>query len=408
MATRLRECRDCGLFQKVPLLGPGHVASCLRCEAVLRRGRHDPFNIPLALNLSGLVLLGVACSMSVLQVRSAGMARTVDLISGAASLDQYRMWELAFVVLFTTVVAPLVVLGGNAFVLAGLRLARPPQFLPRLFALTRPLRAWSMIEVYLVGVFIAYTRLRGLARTEIGAALYALAALMVIMIAVDVWLDRQAVWEAIESRGLGRALKTAPQWAIGCEICGLASPSGTTYCPRCHSRLHRRKPYSVQRTWALVIAAAILYVPANTYPVLSATKLGRGGPSTIIEGVIELLNHHLWPLALIVFLASIVVPILKLIGLSTLLLTTQLGRTGRLIHRTKLHRVIALVGRWSMIDIFIGAVLVGLVQFGILATVAPGPGAIAFAAVVVLTMLASESFDPRLMWDAAAPQEWRQ
>ena len=145
----------------------------------------------------------------------------------------------------------------------------------------------------------------------------------------------------------------------------------------------------------------MLYIPANTYPVLTVVRLGAGQPSTILGGVRELVEAGMWPLAALVFFASVAVPVLKLVGLAILLITTHLGSGHSLNDRTVLYRIVDAVGRWSMIDIFMESILVALVQFGTLASVYPGPGAIAFAAVVILTMLASRSFDPRLMWDAA-------
>jgi len=181
-----------------------------------------------------------------------------------------------------------------------------------------------------------------------------------------------------------------------------ANPS---QCPRCGSVLHRRKPDSVARTWAFVIAAAILYIPANTYPVLTVVQLGAGAPSTILGGVRELIASRMYPLAALVLFASVAVPMLKLIGLSIMLVATQTGRAGWLRDRTRLYHIVRWIGRWSMIDIFMESLLGALVRFGTIITIEPGVGAIAFCSVVILTIFAAESFDPRLMWDAARPSE---
>jgi paraquat-inducible protein A len=148
----------------------------------------------------------------------------------------------------------------------------------------------------------------------------------------------------------------------------------------------------------------MLYIPANIYPVLTVVRLGAGQPSTILGGVRELLELGMWPLAALVFFASVVVPVLKLVGLGILLISTQMGTDWALNDRIVLYRIVEAIGRWSMIDIFMESILVALVQFGQLASVYPGPGAVAFAAVVILTMLAARSFDPRLMWDNARPR----
>jgi paraquat-inducible protein A len=254
-----------------------------------------------------------------------------------------------------------------------------------------------------------------MAKVDLGPAIYALGGLMVIMVLADVSLDEQAVWEAMEPpnrRRLAR-MRTVParatpdsahRWRIGCDTCGMVSRAAPGMpCPRCGHRLRERKPHAMQRTCGYALAALILYIPANIYPVLTVVRLGAGSPSTILGGVQELLDYGMWPLALLVFFASVAVPVLKLIGLAILLLTTHLRMTSRMRDRTVLYRIVDAIGRWSMIDIFMESILVALVQFGKIATVYPGPGAIAFAAVVILTMLAARSFDPRLMWDNVQP-----
>ena len=145
----------------------------------------------------------------------------------------------------------------------------------------------------------------------------------------------------------------------------------------------------------------LLYIPANVFPILTLTRLGRGAPSTILGGAQELLDAGMWPLALLVFVASIMVPLFKLLGLSFMLIGMHRGSAWRLEDRTRTYRLVDFIGRWSMIDVFMLATLVGLVQAGVIATIEPGIGAICFGSVVVLTMAATACFDPRLMWDAA-------
>jgi paraquat-inducible protein A len=190
---------------------------------------------------------------------------------------------------------------------------------------------------------------------------------------------------------------------LSCTICDLIVPSTAegTPCPRCRARLHRRKPDAFRRTLALLLAGYLLYIPANLLPVLTLVQVGSVEHNTIMSGVFELIRNDLWPLAVIVFIASIVLPLMKLLGLTWMLIAIQL-RSSHLLHtRTRLFRMIDLIGRWSNIDVFMGAVLLAVLQFGVLTTVRVGPGLLAFAAVVVITMFATVTFDARLMWDAA-------
>ncbi len=172
------------------------------------------------------------------------------------------------------------------------------------------------------------------------------------------------------------------------------------HCPCCQSSLHSRIPHSLSRTWALLLAALILYFPANALPIMTVIYWGEGQPDTILGGVVHLFAEGMWPLALLIFIASVFIPILKLIALFSLLISVHLKMQWRPKDRTVLYRITEFVGRWSMVDIFVIALLVALVQFGNTASVLPNLGALSFAAVVILTMLAAHSFDPRLIWDA--------
>jgi len=171
-------------------------------------------------------------------------------------------------------------------------------------------------------------------------------------------------------------------------------------CPRCGARLHPRRPNSVPRTWALVIAAFIFYIPANVLPVTVTTYLGSTHADTILSGVLYFMRTGSWGIALIIFVASIVVPIVKLIVLSGLLLSVQRRSRWRPRERARLYRITEVVGRWSMLDVFVVTVLVALVRLGYLTSIEAGPGIVYFAAVVVMTMIAAMTFDPRLIWDA--------
>jgi paraquat-inducible protein A len=405
---QLRECPGCGLFQTVPALALGVTAQCARCPTVLRRTSRHSFDHIIALTLTAFVLLVVMCSTTLMSVETSGIRRKADLFSGPAELVRQNMGELAVVIVFVTVLAPLIRLVGMLYVLIRLHEAVPPRHLRTVFAWAERLRPWSMLEVFVFGVFVAYVKLGDLVTIGLAAGVYALLALTFVLIWMDSALDREAVWERLYRTSLRAGSPDLPD-AIGCETCGLVSvprpDEDDPHCPRCDSALHERKPNSVARTWALVIAAAVLYIPANYYPVLSVVQLGAGQPSTILGGVEELVTARQYPLAALVFFASIAVPMLKLFGLSIMLITIQTGRSGWLRDRTRLYHIVRFIGRWSMIDIFMESLLGALVAFGSVITIEPGAGALAFCAVVILTMFAAETFDPRLMWDAAAGRE---
>jgi paraquat-inducible protein A len=207
-----------------------------------------------------------------------------------------------------------------------------------------------------------------------------------------------------------RALSSAASHGLAsCEACGLLSrlqnPGRTAsmHCPRCHAHLHMRKPASLLRTWILLIAAYMLYIPANALPILETRSLlaAEAGDNTIMSGVILFWNDGSWFIAALILFASIVVPLTKLIALTVLAISVHRRAAWQPYQRTRLYRLVEFIGRWSMLDIYVVAISVSLVQLGAFATMRAGLGAVCFGAVVVLTMLAAQAFDPRLIWDSA-------
>lgn len=192
---------------------------------------------------------------------------------------------------------------------------------------------------------------------------------------------------------------------ISCHSCRLlcrlkqGNPHSRQRCPRCGASLHLRKPASLARTWALVLSAIIFYIPANVLPITLTMYMGHVQSDTIISGVIYFMVSGSWHIAMIIFIASILVPLIKLIVLIYLLLSIQFKWLWRPRDRTRLYNLTESVGRWSMLDIFVVTVMVALLRMDALASIEAGPAGFYFAAVVVLTMLAADSFDPRLIWD---------
>jgi paraquat-inducible protein A len=316
------------------------------------------------------------------------------------------MWPLALAVALAGTILPLAKILGMLAILVPVQLGRRPSWIVPAFRWVERLHPWSMMEVYLLGVIVAYVKLQDLASVHPGIALYAFVGSILSMTAGDARFDPHAIWRRLAPQAGPDVLTHRPGTVlVSCEQCDQLIRVGAedlhgSCCPRCGVPLHRRKPDSLNRTWALALTAAILYVPANVLPVMTVISLGRGSPDTIVSGVIELLHAGMWPVALLVFFASITVPVLKLIGLTYLLISVQRRSTARLRDRARIYRIIEGVGRWSMVDVFMIGILAALVALGNLATIEPGAGAIAFCAVVIVTILASMAFDPRLMWDA--------
>lgn len=183
------------------------------------------------------------------------------------------------------------------------------------------------------------------------------------------------------------------------ELNRLEADTASQTCTRCGAIVHERRPNSIVRTWALLLTAMVLYIPANVLPIMTVSALGQGSPDTIMSGVITLLKHGMLPIAAVVFIASILVPTFKLVGIALLLYSVQRHQPLSARQRILMYRFIEFIGRWSMLDIFVIAILVAVVNFGRIASVEANLGAVAFASVVILTMLAALTFDPRLIWD---------
>lgn len=404
VSTPIVACHECGTVHRVHSLLPGAGADCSNCGGTLYSRHRAGLDRILALYVTAAILFVLANAFPFMSLNIEGRTQTTELFSSGLALWHADMGFLAGVVLAFAVLLPALKILAALWVLVPLKLGRRPWLAARSIRLFDRLRPWAMMEVYLLGVMVAYVKLLDLAHIELGPSMYAFVALIVSMVAADAALDDQDLWDKVAPQAT-TALLPPPRGTMlaGCHDCGqvaLVRPGDRhRHCGRCGSALHKRKPDSVARTWALVLTATILYVPANVFPVMTVIYFGRGAPDTIISGVIELLHGGLWPLALLVFVASIMVPVLKLIGLSYLLISVQRGSIARLRDRTFLFRIIEQVGRWSMIDVFMIGILTALVNLGSIATIEPGIGAVCFAGVVIVTMIASMSFDPRLMWD---------
>ncbi|HVJ52700.1 MAG TPA: paraquat-inducible protein A [Aliidongia sp.] len=391
-------CPDCGLAQSVPPLPAHSVASCARCGATLLRRTPGGLTVSLALGLAACFLLLPANLMPLMMVSFQRAERQNLTITGMVSLWSDGFPLLGTLVGLFTVIIPVLWLAALMLSLLLIRYHEKRPWLGRLFRYAELLRPWAMIEVYLLGAVVAYTRIRDVATVEIATGGWALAGFALVVLLIDRVLDRNAVWDAI---GPGVMKGAEAGEVVDCLECSLLAPLSAegTHCPRCGARMHRRKPNSIPLTMAFASAAFLLYIPANILPILRIVRFGREDDATIFSGVRELLSLGLWPLALIVFTASIAVPLIKLTGLTWFLIAIRHGFTRRVLARTRLYRFIEGIGRWSNIDVFMLSILTALVQFGALTRVDAEPGAVAFAAVVVLTMLASRSFDSRLMWD---------
>ena len=432
-SDNLVACHECDLLIQRPPRLRALTAHCPRCRARVSGAAHGRRSLDrlCALTVAALVTYCVALAFPIVALDAAGIASHATIGDAVRALMSNGEPVVAVLVFCTTMLFPLLELAAWLYLLVPLRAGRiPRRFAPVLRGIHR-LRPWSMVEVLMLGVLITIVKLTSLAHVLAGPALFAFGGLTVMLCMLST-IEPARLWEAhdelaalqpgdadhmkpprpdmtrhasprtTESSGSAGMTARTAGW-IACHLCShvqLAHTCGAD-CPRCGSSLHARRPQSVARTGALVTAAALLYIPANLLPVMHATSLGRAEDDTILGGVAYFWASGDWALAAIVFVASVLVPMLKLAILAFQAIAAHRGAQWRPLERARLHRLVERVGRWSMLDVFVVALTIALVHFGSFADITPGPGALAFGAVVVLTMCASMQFDPRLIWDGA-------
>ena len=385
---------------------------CIRCDTLLRILRNisgaDNATRALALVLAALTLFVVANCFPILTLQVEGRSTDATLFSSIEQLVGHNRYFIALLVFVTCVAAPLGQLIGMLYILVPLQSARIPRRAALVYRLIRFLGGWNLLEVLMLGILVSVVKLDAMAAVIPGVALWAYGGLILIGAWIGAALDNELLWENISGNAKpdGRPAFTTRMLYTDCGSCHyLCAISATNNarpvrCPRCESLVYYRKPDAQQRCLALLIAAGVLYIPANLLPVMSVTRFGSTESDTILSGVLYLVSSGSWPLGLVVFVASIVIPGMKLFILSVLLISVRMRLKYARRERTLLYRLIEMIGRWSMVDVYVVSLMSAVVQAPGLAEVETGPGAVAFGAVVVLTVLATQSFDPRLIWDA--------
>lgn len=347
-------CHDCDLLHQARPLPAGAKALCSRCGMLLYQQIPNGTERTLALTLAALLLFFVSNAFPFLSLNIGGRMEENQLFSASLAFFREGMGELGILVFLTSILFPFVTIAGMLYVLLMQSSGYPVPGTAVVYRLVRAVAPWSLIGVFMLGAMVSAAKLLDLATVIPGISLYAFAVLLVVTTAAKVSFDRQLLWSlGSEATPSSPGATAAERGLIGCHTCGLlvARPGHNDrgYCPRCNSPLHGRRTNSVARTWALVCSAWLLLIPANVYPVMTVIRFGQGEPNTITSGVIHLIEAQMWPLALLVFFASFVVPLLKLLVLSFLLITIQKRSRWRPEDRTRLYRATEVIGAWSMV-----------------------------------------------------------
>jgi paraquat-inducible protein A len=407
---RLRACSACDLVSAIPVLRPGEHANCPRCGHVLARRHLHPVQRSIALAVTALLSLMIAVAFPFISMDTNGLDSQILLPQTAATLVNVNQPLVALIVSATAIILPGLYLIGVILMQANVLRRVPRAYSDVIARLFSQLHPWMMADVFIIAALVSLVKLTDIGEVHLGASFWAYCVFAVLLLMTTRSVDIDLLWlklagEPAPDPSIRCGINARDQHVIGCSTCGLVNAIPETQtaspfiCIRCGSTLHKRKPNSLQFTWALLLTAAVLYIPANAYPMMITTSLGKSHSSTIIGGMIELWQHGSEPVAVIIFVASVMVPIIKMVILVILLWLARHPGPLNAEQKTRLYRITELIGRWSMVDVFVVAIMVALIQSGNLMSVLPGPAALAFSAVVITTMLAAMAFDPRLLWD---------
>ena len=408
MSARECVCHECDLLVAVPVLQEGDQALCPRCGDVLAQLPKYPRQRPLVYALTSLIMLLCANFLPFLSINAKGMVNSMSLFQAASVLfsEEYRV--LSVIVYLCMQLLPLTCLLLICYLYLGFRVWRgtPPWAATACRGLFL-LLPWSMVEVFLIGVLVSLIKIASLAEVGIGYGFWCFCVFCVMYLKSILHLDRGWMWDHIRGPMPSLGLLHEGQVALSqgvtcCHGCNGVLSVEHKHCPRCGAKVHARIPHSLEYCVALLITACILYLPANMLPIMVTESLGSETYSTILGGVVLLWNMGSYPIAMVIFVASGLVPITKILTLFWLCYSVSRGDSHHKRGRTRIYRLTEFVGRWSMVDVFVVAILVALIRMGKIMSIYPGSAAMAFAAVVVVTMVAAMLFDPRLIWDSTS------
>ena len=404
LPAHIVDCRECGLRNHIPQLSQGQEAACSRCGHELVRVESNPYIAPLAYTTTTLILLAIVYSQMFLTIEMPGVYSRLTL-PGMMKILIVQDWgflaEVMFIFIFGT---PLLFLLLAFYVY--LALARQ-QFMPYLLYATRTLvrlRNWMMIDVFFISTLVAYIKMYTVSTVTFGPAFWLMFVLGVMLIRTAVSAPEHWVYYQIHHLLHRTPIFPADDKHICCSRCLYFQPAHEEECGVCGTDLFNRRPRSIRISLCFLIAAAILYLPANLLPIMISSNPINLEISTILSGIQYMWNDGDRLIAAIIFSASIVVPTLKILSMAVLLASTRISMPMSIGKMSLLYRATEWIGRWSMIDIFVIILLMSAFHTP-MARVQPGPASIYFCLVVLLTMLSAHFFDPRLLWDKATRQQ---
>ena len=409
-------CPGCDLLLEKITPGHNHSLICPRCRRRLHKDRRNSVQKTLALAATGMLLYIPANFYPLLTFNVLGTDATCSVFTSTLSMFDQGQDFVGSIVVLTGFVFPLLVLSLLFWVSIGIVLDWKARWIPDFLRWYQYLTEWAMTDVYLIGIFVTIIKMSHMAKIKYDTGFFCFIGLVLITIAAQSCIDKPLFWKQIEGdRGDPKENKRFPMDSTArtgreaglvlCHTCHKIMPVSelalekNPQCPRCGEALHPRKLNSITRSSALVLTAMILSLPANLLPIMDVEYLGHPDANTIMDGIIYFFQEGSYGIGAVILTASILVPIFKILGMTLILLSIRFQWTQWLKHKSIMFRFIEFIGRWSMLDIFVIALLCALVQFGYLSTINVASAAFYFTGVVLSTMFAAISFDPRLLWD---------
>ncbi|MCE7576423.1 paraquat-inducible protein A [Aliivibrio fischeri] len=401
--AKFRRCHGCDLVVEVAKVKKKQNAHCPRCNTQLYRGNRISLNSDLAIAIAALLLFIPSHFFPMVTIKLFGVMIPATLPSGTITLMAEGFPMLGLLILFCSSIVPFLVCG--SVVTAHLALRKKWFKTYRLsLSIIQHLKDWMMLDVFLISLAIACFKIQDHADIFIGSGLYGLVLLQFTtsLLLTHVSVRRYwRVWQRKHQQDTEAPIFD-PEHSVHCEHCHFTQQKGS-HCIRCKRPIHFRKPKSIQKTWAYLIAAAIFIIPANILSISILLTNGKRLEDTIFSGVAGLIRTDMYGIAAIIFIASIIVPVAKILGLGYLLLCVQFKRSAFHRQRMFIYTAVKWIGKWSVMDLFVISIMMTLIDRGQILDFTPGLGAVAFGLVVVFTMLAAESFDSRLIWDNYEP-----
>ncbi|CAM3542424.1 hypothetical protein BS639_18730 [Rouxiella silvae] len=395
--TRYQRCSECDFLFTLPALRRTQTAHCPRCNSKVEKGKVCSLPRLIVIAISILVLMPFAYTEPLISIRLLGTRIDASLFEGIWQMSSQGSPLTASMVAFCTVGAPLTLAGSILYLHFGNKFGM--NLKPVLLMLDR-LKDWVMLDIYLIGMAVACIKVKEYADIDMGPALVAYIMMTILVTLTLINLNIEQLWEEFYPQRRPKGVPDSLVLCLSCKFTG--HPDARGRCPRCHVPMSLRYKHSLQKTWAALISAMVLLVPANLLPISIIYANGQQLKDTIFSGVVSLATSGNVPIAAIVFIASVLVPFTKVIVLLTLLLSIHFKAHQGLKTRIRLLRLVTWIGRWSMLDLFVISLMMSLVNRDQLLSFTMGPAAFYFGSAVILTILAVEWLDSRLIWDAHA------